>query len=92
MKMNYTPEQRCQLAEANINAAFDHLEELMDHPEKVSDIPDGAIALPVTGNKWVDQENEKIVQYWSEKEDRLVHRLSYQNFLSSTYPSSPSSK
>lgn len=90
MKMNYTTEQRRQLAEANIKAAFDHLEELMDHPEKVSDIPDGAIALPSTGDKWVDQENEKIAQYWSEKENRPVHRLSRQNFLSSTHPFSPS--
>jgi hypothetical protein len=33
MKMNYTPDERNRLAQANINAAFDYLEELMDYPE-----------------------------------------------------------
>lgn len=78
MKMNYTPSEQQRLAEANINAAFDYLEELMDRPEKISSIPDGAIVIPSTGDEWVDEQNGVIAQYWSEREQRPIHRTEYQ--------------
>jgi hypothetical protein len=80
--MNYTPDERNRLAQANINAAFDYLEELMDYPEEISSIPDGAIVIPPTGDEWVDQQNGEIAKYWSEKEQRpIVHIRFNQNFV-----------
>ena len=78
MKTNYTPNERRQLAETNINAAFDHLEELMDHPEKIASIPNEAIVIVPTKDEWVNRQNEKIAAKWAEQEDRPIHHVSYQ--------------
>lgn len=78
MKMNYTTEERRQLAQANFEAAFSHLEDLMDHPEKISSIPNGAIIVVPTEDEWVNQQNEAIVAKWSKEENRPLHRVNYQ--------------
>lgn len=72
MKMNYTTEERRQLAKANFEAAFSHLEDLMDHPDKVSSIPDGAIVVVPTEDEWVNQQNEAIAATWSKEENRPI--------------------
>ncbi len=76
--MNYTTQERRRLAKANLNAAFSHLEDLMDHPEKISSIPNGAIVTVPTEDEWVNRQNEKIATKWAEQEDRPIHHVSYQ--------------
>lgn len=78
MNMNYTTEERRKLAQANFEAAFSHLEDLMDHPEKISSIPDGAIVILPTENEWVNQQNEAIGTQWSKEENRPLYRTNYQ--------------
>lgn len=73
--MNYTTEERRQLAKANFEAALSHLEDLMDHPDQVSSIPDGAIVVVPTEDEWVNQQNEAIAAKWSEEEDRPIVRV-----------------
>lgn len=75
MKMNYTTEERRRLAKANFEAAFSHLEDLMDHPDQVFSIPDGAIVVVPTEDEWVNQQNEAIATNWSEEENRPIHRV-----------------
>jgi hypothetical protein len=75
MKTNYTPNERRQLVETNINAAFDYLEGMMDHPEKISSIPDEAIVIVPTGNQWVNQQNENIAAKWAEEENRPIYHV-----------------
>lgn len=79
MKMNYTTEERRQLAKANFEAAFSHLEDLMAHPDRVSSIPDGAIVVVPTQNEWVNQQNEAIATNWSVAEKRPIHRVHKQS-------------
>jgi len=50
----------------------------MDHPEKISSIPNGAIVTVPTEDEWVNRQNEKIATKWAEQEDRPIHHVSYQ--------------
>lgn len=75
MKMNYTETEYQRLTEVNTKVAFDYLEELIDHPEKIAEVPEGAIVIVPTEDEWVNQENEKITQNWSKQENKPIHRL-----------------
>lgn len=77
MKTNYTETEYQRLIEVNTNAAFDYLEALIDHPEKIAEVPDGAIVVVPTEDQWVNQENEKIAQTWSQQENQPIHYLNH---------------
>jgi hypothetical protein len=75
MKTNYTKTEYQRLTEVNTKVAFDYLEALIDHPEKIAEVPERSIVLIPTEDEWVNQENEKIAQTWSEQESKPIHRL-----------------
>ena len=75
MKTNYTKTEHQRLTEVNTKVAFDYLEALIDHPEKIAEVPERSIVLIPTEDEWVNQENEKIAQTWSEQESKPIHRL-----------------
>jgi hypothetical protein len=52
-QLTETEDQR--LTEANTKAAFNYLEELIDHPEKIAEVPDSAIVVVPTEDEWVNQ-------------------------------------
>jgi len=59
MKGNFcelTETEYQRLTEVNTKAAFDYLEELIDHPEKIAEVPDGAIVVVPTEDEWVNQQ------------------------------------
>lgn len=78
MKTNYTETEYQRLTEANTKAAFDYLEALIDHPEKIAEVPDGAIVVVPTEDEWVNEQNQAIAAKWSKEENRPLHRLNYQ--------------
>ena len=55
-----TNEQRQQMATANIAVAFDYLDFLLENPEALEEIPDGATVILPTGDSWVDEQNNQI--------------------------------
>ncbi|MBD1908211.1 hypothetical protein NDI37_11805 [Funiculus sociatus GB2-A5] len=57
---NLTNEQRQQMATANIAVAFDYLDFLLENPEALEEIPDGATVILSTGDSWVDEQNNQI--------------------------------
>lgn len=57
---NLTNDQRQQMADANIAVAFDYLDFLLENPEALEKIPDGATVILPTGDSWVDEQNNQI--------------------------------
>jgi hypothetical protein len=72
MKTNYTETEDQRLTEANTKAAFDYLEALIDHPEKIAEVPDGAIVVVPTEDEWVNEQNQAIAAKWSKEENRPI--------------------
>mgnify|MGYP006447358437 CR=1 FL=1 len=73
--MSYTSDQRRKLAKTNLEAAFKHLEYLIDYPEKFKLIPNEAIVNVLTDDGWVNQQNNKIVANWAEVENRSIYEV-----------------
>lgn len=73
MKLNLTKEEHKHLTTANINAAFDHLEFLLDHPEEIEKIPNGAVVFSQTGDAWVDEQNEVLAKESEANGETVYH-------------------
>jgi hypothetical protein len=58
--LNQTNEQRQRMAVANLTSAFDYLDFLLENPDAIQEIPDGATVILPTGDSWVDEQNSQI--------------------------------
>lgn len=62
MKLNLTPDEYRELVNANFDAAISHIESLMNNPQYLEKIPQGATIIHETSNDWVNQQNQKIAE------------------------------
>lgn len=62
MKLNLTDEERSRLGNANLDAFFAHVDFLMDNPDAIQSIPDGATIVIKTGDPWADAQNQLIAE------------------------------
>ncbi|MDS3860108.1 hypothetical protein RIF25_04745 [Thermosynechococcaceae cyanobacterium BACA0444] len=62
MKLNLTPDEYRELVNTNFDAAISHIELLMNNPQELEKIPQGAAIIHETSNDWVNQQNQKIAE------------------------------
>lgn len=62
-----------KLAKVNTEAVFDYIEDLIDNPEKATEIPDGAIVVVPTEDEWVNQKNQEIAEAQVEQEGGEIY-------------------
>ncbi len=72
MKLKLNKAEHKRLTTTNISATFEHLSYLLDHPEEITKIPDGAIVFTPTGDPWVDEQNS-ILANQAKSEGAVVH-------------------
>ncbi|AFY62804.1 hypothetical protein [Synechococcus sp. PCC 6312] len=69
-----TEQETRRLVSSNINAGFDFLEFLLDHPEEIEKIPDGSTVIIPTGDAWVDEQN-KVLAEQAQANGETVYRV-----------------
>lgn len=57
MSQNLSIEECKRMFAANIDALSKFLEDLVDHPEKISNIANGSVISLVTHDEWVNEQN-----------------------------------
>ena len=73
MKLNLSQAEYRHLTTTNINAAFDHLEFLLEHPEEIEKIPNGAVVFSKTGDAWVDEQNAILAHQAQAKGETIYY-------------------
>lgn len=73
MKLNLSQEEYRHLTTTNINAAFNHLEFLLDHPEEIEKIPDSSTVIIPTGDDWVDEQNAILAHQAQANGETIYH-------------------
>ena len=68
-----TEQDTRRLVSSNINAGFDFLEFLLDHPEEIEKIPDGSTVLIATGDAWVDEQNAILAHQAQANGETIYH-------------------
>ena len=69
-----TEEQRDRMAEANIDSAFEYLDCLLENPDALQEIPNGATVILPTSDPWVDEQNNEIARH-IEESGETVYRV-----------------
>lgn len=63
MKLNLSKAEHQRLTTANICATFEHLSYLLDHPDQISQIPDGATVFLTTEDSWINEQNAILAEH-----------------------------